>query len=352
MENKANTNYKAHADIIRIMATFAVVLLHVAGARLIRADIGSFNFTVAAFFDCAMRWSVPVFIMLSGMLFLSKEKPVDVKKLYTKNILRLVTAFLFWSFVYNLYNAFVETRSVLTSVAKAFLNVHNGAMHLWFVFVIIGLYIALPFIKRMCENLTKREAEGFILLSVLVMCVPKTLSAFEALTPLADYINKFEITYAAGYVGMFVAGWYIISFERTGKEKLVSCILGLAGFLYMLITTLCFSNIRGAVAEEFMSFKSIGAFLMAFALMDFCITLFKNKEYSKTTKACLKLLSKCTFGVYLVHELILSLSSGMGFFVFKNVPIIGIPIEAIIIFVISFAVVRLINLTPIGKYIS
>ena len=120
----------------------------------------------------------------------------------------------------------------------------------------------------------------------------------------------------------------------------------------MLITTLYFSNIKGAVAEEFMSFKSIGAFLMAFAVMDFCTNLFKNKEYSKTTKACLKLLSKCTFGVYLVHELILSLSSGMDLFVPEKVPVIGIPLEAIIIFVISFAVVRFINLTPIGKYIS
>ena len=352
MEKKVNLNYKAYADIARIMAAFAVVLLHVSGARLVRVDIGSMKFTWAAAFDCAMRWSVPVFVMLSGMLFLNKEKALDIKRLYSKNILRLVTAFLFWSFVYNFYNAFLSARSVASALPMALKNIHNGAMHLWFVFVIIGLYIALPFIKRMCENLTKREAEGFILLSILVTLLPKTLSAFEMCKPLAEYINKFEITYAAGYVGMFVAGWYIDSFERKKCERVISYILGTLGFVFMFTATVYYSIERGSVVDEFMSFKSISAFLMAFAFVDGCKALFKDKEYSRNTKAYLKLFSNCTFGVYLVHELVLNLSSGKGLFLFESMPYIGIPLEAVVIFLISFAFTKFVTLLPFGKYIS
>ena len=352
MEKKVNVYYKAYADIARILAAFAVVLLHVAGSRLVRADIGSMEFMWATAFDCAMRYSVPVFVMLSGMLFLNKEKVLDIKRLYSKNVLRLVTAFLFWSFVYNFYNAYLSERSIAAALPAALKNIHNGAMHLWFVFIIIGLYIALPFIKRMCENMTKREAEGFILLSIAVTLLPKTLSVFEMCKPLAEYINKFEITYAAGYVGMFVAGWYIDSFERKKRDVVTSCILGILGFVFMFVTTVCFSLQKGSVADEFMSFKSVGAFLMAFAFLDVCKALFKDKEYSENIKAGLTLFSNCTFGVYLVHELILNLSSGKGWFLFESMPCIGIPLEAVVIFLISFAFTRIVNMLPFGKYIS
>ncbi|MBQ8003281.1 MAG: acyltransferase family protein, partial [Clostridia bacterium] len=83
MAKKDKKNYIAYADVARLLSAFAVVLLHVSGARLIREPIGSANFWWAAFFDCATRWSVPLFIMLSGMLFLNKRKTLNIKTLYT-----------------------------------------------------------------------------------------------------------------------------------------------------------------------------------------------------------------------------------------------------------------------------
>lgn len=352
MAKKTKINYIPYADIARIMAAFAVVLLHVAGARLIREDIGGFNFIWAAVFDCAMRWSVPLFIMLSGMLFLNRHKKLNVKALYTKNALRLVTAFLFWSFVYNLYTFYAAYRSIPQAVLAAVKNVHNGAMHLWFIFVILGLYIVLPFVKRMCEGLTKREAEGFILLGMLVTFLPKTLSSFSVFEPLVAYIGKFEICYAAGYVSMFVTGWYIDTFERNKKERIISYILGMAGFLYMLLTTIGFSVSRGVVVDEFMSFKSISAFLMACAVLVLCKSIFEKKPFTRRQRSNLAFYSKYTFGIYLVHELFLNISSAKGWFVLPAMPYIGIVLEAVIIFTISLIVTGIITALPFGKYIS
>ncbi|MBR5535858.1 MAG: acyltransferase family protein [Clostridia bacterium] len=352
MAKRDKTNYIAYADIARIMAAFAVVLLHVAGARLIIEDIGSVNFFRAAVFDCAMRWSVPLFIMLSGMLFLNKNKKLNIRVLYTKNILRLVTAFLFWSLVYNMYTSYLEYRHIGVAFFEALKNVHNGAMHLWFIFVIIGLYIVMPFIKRMCENMTKREAECFILLSMLVTFLPKTLSSFDIFAPFIQYIGKFEINYTAGYVGLFVAGWYIDRFEHSKKEKSIAYLMGLAGFLYMLTATVYFSIKRGVIADEFMSFKSLSAFLMAIAVMMMCKSVFSKKNFSRRAKSDLAFYSKYTFGVYLIHEMFLNISAGKGWFLLPDMPYIGIVLEAVIIFAISMIATGIISIFPFGKYIS
>lgn len=352
MAKRNKMNYIPYADIARIMAAFAVVLLHVAGARLIREDIGSLNFIWAAVYDCTMRWSVPLFIMLSGMLFLNKAKKLSIKTLYGKNALRLVTAFLFWSYVYNLYNFYAQYRNVGEAALAALKNVHNGAMHLWFIFVILGLYFVLPFVKKMCEGLTKGEAEGFVLMSMAVTFLPKTLTSFKVFEPLVAYIGKFEVCYAAGYVGMFVAGWYIATFERSKKEIIISYLLGIASFLYMLVTTVYFSVERGVIADEFMSFKSITAFLMACAVLVWCKSRFEKKPFTRKMRSNLAFYSKYTFGIYLIHELFLNISTAKGWFVLPSMPFIGIVIEACIIFGVSLVVTGIITALPFGKYIS
>lgn len=352
MGRRNRKNYIAYADIARIAAAFSVVMLHVSGARLIREPVGSFNFFWAAFFDCGTRWTVPLFIMLSGMLFLDKKKQLDVKKLYTKNMLRLVTAFLFWSFLYNLYSEYTVCKSIIKALAGAVKNTHNGAMHLWFVFIIVGLYIVLPFVKRMCESMTKKEAEGFILLSMAVTFLPKTLSSFEIFEPFIAYIGKFEINYAAGYVGLFVAGWYIASFEHTKDFRTFVYLGGAASFLYMLICTLCFSYAKEGLCDEFMSFKSITAFIMAFAVLLFIKSAFGKRTFKRRTNSNIAFYARYTFGVYLVHELFLNISSAKGWFVLASMPYIGIPLETCIVFCLSIIVTGLISALPFGKYIS
>ncbi|MGM9551343.1 MAG: acyltransferase [Clostridia bacterium] len=345
-------NYIPYADVTRILAAFMVVMLHVSGIRLISYPVGSENFMWAAFFDCLCRWTVPGFIMLSGMLFLDKKKKVSIKTLYTKNILRLVTAFVFWSYLYNFYAYFVQLHDIKQAGIKALINMPNGAMHLWFIFIMIGLYIIVPFLKRMCEHMTKGEAEYFILLSIIITFLPKTLSSFEVFKPFLEYIAKFEINLAAGYSGLFVAGWYINNFEHKKSFRYVSYSLGIAGFLYMFFTTVYFSMERKALCDEFMSFKSISAFLMAFAVVLWLKSAFSGKTFSRRAVSNLSFYSKYTFGIYLVHEMFLNISSAKGWFVFANMPYIGIPLEGMLVFVLSAVVTGIIVWLPFGKYIS
>jgi len=63
-------------DHLRVLATFAVVVLHAAARNWYSADVHGFEWRVLNIYNGFVRWGVPVFIMISGALFLNRDIPV------------------------------------------------------------------------------------------------------------------------------------------------------------------------------------------------------------------------------------------------------------------------------------
>ena len=136
MKDSAQTRI-VYFDYLRLFAMFAVMVLHVAAQNWYLTPVDTFEWQTFNVFDSLMRWGVPVFVMISGALFLGKEH--QIKKIFKKNILRLVVALFFWSIIYALWQRFVTNE--ITSSEDFLIAVVNGHAHLWFIYMIIGLYI-------------------------------------------------------------------------------------------------------------------------------------------------------------------------------------------------------------------
>lgn len=95
---------KIYIDIIRVIATFAVIITHVCSFKWYGTDVNSFHWQCLNFFSSITRWCVPIFVMISGVFFLEPTKEIIIKKIYSKYILRIVIALLFWSVFYAFYN--------------------------------------------------------------------------------------------------------------------------------------------------------------------------------------------------------------------------------------------------------
>ena len=93
-----------YGDFLRCLAALAVVVLHCAGATLGREDPASTRFLVLNFLHGISRWSVPMFLMLSGMFLLDPERPMPRKK-WLGHMGRLALALLVWGAVYAAYDA-------------------------------------------------------------------------------------------------------------------------------------------------------------------------------------------------------------------------------------------------------
>ncbi len=83
-------------DIIRIIATMAVVMIHCSAFLVSNFKVGTMAFFVGNVFDSVSRLAVPLFVMVSGALFLNEERTVTVKGILKKNIKNTGLLFLFW----------------------------------------------------------------------------------------------------------------------------------------------------------------------------------------------------------------------------------------------------------------
>ena len=140
-------------DYLRVFAIFFVIMIHVSAQNWYKIDVNDFFWQTFNFYDSISRWSVPVFVMISGALFLNKD--IIISQIYKKYILRLMISFLVWSAFY----CFLGNRSLSLK------NILNGEYHMWFIFMIIGLYMLSPIIREIVKN--KKIMKYFLLLAFI-----------------------------------------------------------------------------------------------------------------------------------------------------------------------------------------
>ncbi len=68
-------------DYLRVVAILAVVFLHVSDSNWYTTDVNGLQWQTFNFFNGITRWGVPVFVMISGSLFLNRE--VSLKRMYS-----------------------------------------------------------------------------------------------------------------------------------------------------------------------------------------------------------------------------------------------------------------------------
>ena len=71
-----------YLDTLRVIAAIAVIISHVSTIHIENIPYDSTNWHVHNIFEAFSRWCVPIFIMISGALFLNDSKPLNIIKLY------------------------------------------------------------------------------------------------------------------------------------------------------------------------------------------------------------------------------------------------------------------------------
>ena len=104
MENRPQAR-NTSLDLARVIAILAVITLHCCSAFLINYESSSIEFIVGNLINSSVRFSVPLFLMISGSLFLDEKREISLKTLLFKNIKNLAFITIFWAVVYSvLYN--------------------------------------------------------------------------------------------------------------------------------------------------------------------------------------------------------------------------------------------------------
>lgn len=142
-------------DAIRLFAVVAIVVLHSAANGVNRLPLGSADWWLANLLDSAARAGVPLFLMLTGALLLNRP-PEPFRQFYRRRWQRLGVPLLCWSAFYLLWSALkakVKQQPYTITDAINALIAGTPYFHLWFIFMLAGIYLLLPALRLLWQPL-------------------------------------------------------------------------------------------------------------------------------------------------------------------------------------------------------
>ncbi|MED4206335.1 acyltransferase [Neobacillus mesonae] len=349
-------NRVIYADILRVFATFAVMIIHVSATNFEELKPSSYEWNILNFYDSLARWCVPVFVMLSGMFFLNPNKPVSMKKLYTKSIFRVLLALFFWGFIYELYKRILEHGPFDGNFLKeTFVSIFQGETHyhLWFLYMILGLYIVTPIFRIFIKAARKIDIEYFLVIGFLFSSLLPTLERFYPFKYMVPFLINFDVNLVLGYAVYFIMGYYLSEYGFNEKVKKGIYILGILGVLITIIGNSFLSIEKGSPDNFLFYYLRVNVFVTTIALFLFIKDFFKNRDLNKISLSTISIISKYSFGMYLVHDMVRTLLMNAGFYNLSFNPIFSVPILAVSIFIISFFATSFIRKIPyLGERIT
>ena len=159
-----------------------------ASAQYVSNDVGTLNFFMGNFWDSLSRFAVPVFVMISGALLLDEDHIYSAEK-NKRRILRMVRFFVFWSLVYCV--GFQMVLPVLKhepfDLPLFLRSFFSGSFHLWFCYMIVGLYLILPLLRLWVKRENVRQVR-WLSITNAALAIPflfvTTFGVSWALSPL------------------------------------------------------------------------------------------------------------------------------------------------------------------------
>lgn len=335
-------------DIIRLISTFLVIMIHMSNHYCRHfSHIEMNSFVGASIFNSIGRISVPLFFMISGALTLGRDIPI--KKLINK-ILHFIFVLAVWSLIYIVFDIKYMGYSFTKEQYIKLVFVELKA-HMWFMYVIIGLYIISPFARILIKNMNDELRKYFMLLWVTFcgggFLLKVILVWFKISTKLNYPIPLIQGTY---YLGYFMAGKIIYDKIKEGHrfKKSISLITLILSLGFAAGGTILYSLNNNKYYSSFLCYRNLPIILASLSAYVLLLSLPELK--SDKVKGFLSRISPVLFGIYLSHII------WFDFLIKENKvyeinSFIGIPAATILIFTVSLTVVYILSKIPIVRKI-
>lgn len=331
-------------DILRIFAALMIVIQHVSSYGLDGFQVGTMGWRASNFYCAGVRWAVPLFFVMSGHLFLNRDKEFSVLGIFKKNLTKLIVVYFVWLFFYSAISTDFSGRDLangITAIAKEALN--NGKYHLWFLPSMIGCYMMLPVFYALAEYKDGKYLRCVCLMFVIMGIGRSTIFPFQDnLLSLAAWKIDFPM---AGYLGYFLLGCYLGRLDVTKYRTRYLIVALLLTLAIHVISCDCLGVRSGLLYGNFC--------LLTFAEVVILFFLARKVRIVTLPDVAKKIIIVCsegTLGVYLIHIYVLERMQQLTIYSFTQW--LSIPAVSLTIFGISMCVSVILRRIPlIGKWI-
>ena len=361
-------------DWLRVIACLLVMLTHSTEPFYLGGE-GSLVLTHsdavwAAIMDVLSRAAVALFVIASSYLQLPLR--YSTGEFFRKRALRILPPFVVWTIVYAF--AFGEP---VQNFKDLLWNFNYAAGHLWFVYMLVGLYLVMPLISPWAEKVGKRELQVYLGIWLFTTMIPLLRDWLGGAAPViygpsgipnpakyplwgeASWNTYGLFYYVSGMLGYALLGLYFRKFvgEMSWKKTLAIALpVFICGF-----TISVFGFLRRVSADSGGVFPvegpvglaaiwettwlndSIGVALMA---IGWILLLRKSNSDNGFYRKAVQPVSKASYGMYLSHMLVLGVVSAWlrGSLRLGSEGVLGIwttPVQILATALISYVIVAL-----------
>ncbi|MCR4688151.1 MAG: acyltransferase family protein [Saccharofermentans sp.] len=324
-------------SLIRIIACMAVVLLHTANlAMAVFAPEGDMRIATASMRNL-MLWSVPCFVMVTGVLLLDPAKEITYKKLFGKYIKRILITLVVFTLIYKITDILIDktpfTPALITEYLAS-LVFGTSWSHVWYLYLILAVYLLLPFYRMVASKAEAKDMRYLLIVLIVFQSLLAIVTDMTGKTP-AFYILVSTIFPLFLYAGYAIDKGYVKLNKIVSAALILLCIAGMITF--SILATKLQSPEIGAMVTSYHFIFTVLLAICVFALM--------NKLNVKGGKIFASL-DGSTFGIYLVHMVILNvLYRAIGFNPY-SIGVYILPVIAILTFALSWGIVAALRLIP------
>ncbi len=328
------------ADACRVMAIFGIILIHTSAGFFYQYEtLSTFGWASAALLDALARAAVPIFIMLSGALLLQENTIFNAQSM-GRRLSKIALPLVLWSIFYFQYLAYVAGLPYhLVSILQT-----PAMYHLWFVYMMLGLYLLLPFLQILYKAMQKRFNLQlyFLALWLIIYALPIYVHL--------PILNLMQMQ-LFGYGGYFLFGRWLL--DITKNNTIPTFWFGMLYLLGVFITfmlTCIFSHQAHQANEQAYLYFSINVCMAALGGFAFCTRL----RLSKTITKFIRQLSDKCFLIYFMHVFVLEqvrYNMYVQYFTTQLPVGLSILLMSLIVFSLCVAIAFLIRLVVRNKYV-
>lgn len=313
---------------LRAVATIAVILLHIVADTLYSyGTISLVNWHSANVMDSLVRFCVPIFIMISGVLLMEKQETYF--EFINKRVKRVIIPFAFWVLAYFSFDLLIAYKNQLFTDEFgiiAFIKFHflsGSSFHFWYIYMILIIYALLPLVSKRILNLNQQK----LLVIIIIWLIYVSFLGYSNV--LQENWLVYKVLQFIGYFGYTILGYYLYKFPLF-KSKKIGISVGISMYVVLsfitIYLTFYYTYISSAFQDDFYEYFTLNIALQTIAVF----LIFQNFEFKNTF---LSKISNYSYGVYLVH-------------VFSIILVLKLPIEQYIpVFFVSKILITILALS-------
>ena len=306
-------------DFLRVIGVFGVIFIHVVSNTI--NTFGGLNptaHTIYCFIHYFASFAVPLFVMISGMMFLGKTDLTfkDVFKKYLLKILLII--FVIGAGMILMEEIFINKDVSLDLIRRVFLRLIEGDSwaHMWYLYLVFGLYLLTPVFVLITKNIKQKDYKTFLIIIFILSIV------LNSLNKLFDIKIAFNTIGISGYIFYYFYGYYLYKYDVSKNYQTLSHILSILCIGYTVYRAIHINSL-----DNVYSYTT----LVPFALANSTILLLKGTNVKKGD--LINAIGICSLGIYVTHQFFINIIyKVIKYDLIVNYPYIGLILYFIVIF--------------------